>query len=67
MPVEQKYKNGQDAKMYARRVKTRKQMDGEYRYPFGLLTVVDLMDRALNVQGIKTKRRPSRQVRKDAA
>lgn len=38
MPVEQKYVNGQDAKMYAKRVKDRKRIDSEYRYPFGLLS-----------------------------
>jgi hypothetical protein len=63
MPVEQKYVNGQQSKMYARRVKVRKRMDGEYLYPFGLLSIVDLMDRILNVKGVKTKRRPSRQIR----
>ena len=52
MPNEQKYVNGQSAKMYAHRVKYRKQKDGEYRYPFGLLSIVDLMDRVF-----KTKRR----------
>jgi hypothetical protein len=52
MPREQKYKNGQNAKMYAQRLTTRKRMDGEYRYPFGLLSIVDLMDRVF-----KTKRR----------
>jgi hypothetical protein len=66
MPVES-YVNGSEVKMYALRVKTRKRMDGEYRYPFGLLSVVDLMDRVLNVQQVKTKRRPSRQVRGNAA
>ena len=67
MPVEQKYVNGQQAKMYARRVKVRKRIDGEYRFPFGLLSVVDLMDRVLNVKGVKTNRRPSRQIRGNAA
>jgi hypothetical protein len=57
MPNEQKYVNGESAKMYARRAKFRTKRDGEFRYPFGLLTVVDLMDRALNVQGVKTKHR----------
>lgn len=69
MPVEQVYVKGQQVKYYQRRLKTRKRMDGEYLYPFGLLSIVDLMDRVLNVQGSKTKRRPSRQVheRRDAA
>jgi hypothetical protein len=67
MPTEQVYVKGQQAKMYAQRVKTRKRMNAEFQYPFGLLSIVDLMDRALNFRGAKTKRQPSRQVRKDAA
>jgi hypothetical protein len=60
--------DGIDAKRYAKRLKDRERMDNGYRYPFGLLSVVDLMDRVLTVRKV-TKRRPSRQSqeRKEAA
>jgi hypothetical protein len=68
MPVES-YMNGVDSKRYAKRLKDRERMDNGYRYPFGLLSVVDLMDRVLKVRKVKTKRRPSRQAQecKEAA
>lgn len=38
------YKNGQEAKLYARRLKFRQERAGEFRYPFGLLNVIHLLE-----------------------
>ena len=57
MPDEQAYKNGQSAQYFERRKNRKEKAAREWHYPwlFGAGSLVDIMDRVTDYQGLRTR------------